>query len=325
MDSPVDCDEAAPYATHEQQAPTSASHGEIAQWLDRVSAGGPQTLGGLDLIPLLTRDGEGPRYRLLHEAVGAGTFEVLERGGGSVNELLGRNLGDETVLITEGASLTGAKQNRTVVETVLVGVGMKVSIPVGCVEQGRWRFVSQQFEPGAVHVEPCLRKATVVETARAGRVNQPRLWQDVDRAAARRAGSSPTRDYFEAMAARLKRSQELAAEYRNIPGQTGLLVLAEGRLVSLELFGHPGTWAASAEHLIPSYLVAADLHTRGDRSAEAGRGPGPEDWLEAFSRGRVQKRPGRGLGEQIALAGPGYAGAGLWADRSLAHLAVFPN
>ena len=45
---------------------------------------------------------------------------------------------DEDVLLYDGEELVGAKQNRILNVTVLVGAGATLPIPVSCVEQGRW-------------------------------------------------------------------------------------------------------------------------------------------------------------------------------------------
>lgn len=46
-----------------------------------------------------------------------------------------RNRGSQPVLVLEGEAIVGAKQNRTVVASVLVGAGLTVSIPAGA---GLW-------------------------------------------------------------------------------------------------------------------------------------------------------------------------------------------
>jgi len=90
-----------------------------------------------------------------------------------------RGTGDTPVLVVEGESIVGAKQNRVVVCTVLIGAGQKVGIPVGCVEQGRWRWTSPSFALGSLRVDPSLRKETVKAMAMAGHYDQLMLWHRV--------------------------------------------------------------------------------------------------------------------------------------------------
>jgi hypothetical protein len=95
--------------------------------------------------------------------------------GGVVNELLARNRGVRPVLLLEGGeAIVGAKQNRTIVASVLVGAGQTVSVPVGCVQQGRWSASWGAFQSAPAHVEPTLRQSTVKEAAVLGHVDQAR-------------------------------------------------------------------------------------------------------------------------------------------------------
>ena len=53
---------------------------------------------------------------------------------------------DEAVLLYDGEELVGAKQNRILNVSVLVGAGAKMPIPVSCVEQGRWARSTLDFD-----------------------------------------------------------------------------------------------------------------------------------------------------------------------------------
>jgi len=53
------------------------------------------------------------------------------------------NKGERFVLFVEGQELRGAKQNRVLNASVLIAAHTKTVIPVSCVEQGRWRYVSK--------------------------------------------------------------------------------------------------------------------------------------------------------------------------------------
>ena len=60
-------------------------------------------------------------------------------------ELSFENPSAEKILLVDGDELVGAKQNRILNLTILVGAGQKVVIPVSCVEQGRWRYRTAEF------------------------------------------------------------------------------------------------------------------------------------------------------------------------------------
>ena len=96
--------------------------------------------------------------------------EVSEAG--SVPFLQVANGADRPLLLLDGQELIGAKQNRILDTTVLVAAHTEVTIPVSCVEQGRWGYRGRQFRPGDASLYASLRarKAShVTQSVRAGR------------------------------------------------------------------------------------------------------------------------------------------------------------
>ena len=295
---------------------------DLAGWLGRLRLAEPQHAHGLEVWPLLLEGDAGEPFVLLHQALAAGTFDVLEQGRGVVNELTARNRGSRPVLLLEGEAIVGAKQNRTLVASVLVGAGQTVSVPVGCVQRGRWTPSWGKFEAAPSHVEPTLRRATVKEASTTGHVDQARLWQDVARALEASRTVSASQDYYEGVASRLDEAAGKAEAFQSLPGQVGVIALVNGALLGLEIIGHPDSWAALGGRLMPSYLMAA---ARASEASAPTRRAGTHPWLERVAGARVTAAAGRGLGEQLALEGPGFAGAGLWHEGRAAHLVVFAD
>src|SRR5262245_1840940 len=113
-----------------------------------VRVGEPIRHEALCIFPLLP--GPAPAdpvdYRLSAEAVADGSVVVEESSdSGSVPTLRVTNKGERRVLFLEGEELRGAKQNRVLNTSVLIGAKAQTTIPVSCVEQGRWRFRTRQF------------------------------------------------------------------------------------------------------------------------------------------------------------------------------------
>jgi hypothetical protein len=154
----------------------------VRQWMAGLSLGTPQRIGTIDLIPLVRAEASGEADLLAHEALAARALEVLEKDGGVVQELLARNKAPRPVVIIEGETLVGARQNRIVAHTVVVAAGKDVIVPVGCMEHGRWHFTSAQFASGASPSEwkmPREIKASVMRSRSAGRaaaLDQSALW-----------------------------------------------------------------------------------------------------------------------------------------------------
>jgi hypothetical protein len=85
----------------------------------QMALGSVQHHQWLTLFPLIDRRPRHLPYRLLADALEAGTVEVAEVGTGSVPEVAVENSGDEDVLVLDGEQLVGAKQNRTVSRTMI--------------------------------------------------------------------------------------------------------------------------------------------------------------------------------------------------------------
>lgn len=295
----------------------------LAFWLGRLRVGDPRDSGSLRIHPLVWEGDAGKPFTLLHEALRAGTFEVHEHGPGSVNEVIAVNRGADPVLIVEGESIVGAKQNRVVVRTVLVGAGDSVQIPVGCIQQGRWSPGAGKFDIAPAMVEPTIRRSTVREAHTLGHVDQGRLWAAVAEKLGKVGVRSSTGDYQEGVAREEQGAKRRAREFENVPGQVGILALVGGGLLGLELVGHPDTWNALAHRLVPSYVLAASDGVSWPAPAGGAPARTAEEWIAEIARAGMRLGPARGLGTEFALAGSGFAGAGLWYDGRPAHLAVF--
>ena len=92
--------------------------------LPEFRVGQSQDYLALSVFPLFTATASPVEYVLSDEALSGGMVEVKEVSeGGSVPDLLVENKGTSRVLFLEGEELVGAKQNRVLNTTVLIGAG----------------------------------------------------------------------------------------------------------------------------------------------------------------------------------------------------------
>ena len=139
----------------------------------RFRVGQPIRHETLTVFPLFPAEdlAEEVDYLLADEAVAAGTVTVEEVSeSGSVPTLLVSNDSDQRGCF-EGKEPRGAKQNRVLNTSVLIGARTKTTIPVSCVEQGRWHFRTRQFTPSDSYSSSKLRrslKSSVSRSLRAG-------------------------------------------------------------------------------------------------------------------------------------------------------------
>ncbi len=132
--------------------------GGIQGFLENVKLGGKQTHLNMALIPLLASNAGAPDYLILEEGLGQGVVEITEVShGGSVPDLKLVNKSPNKLLVVDGEELVGAKQNRIVNATFLFPGLDEITIPVSCVEQGRWSYRSQSFASGKKVMSAILR------------------------------------------------------------------------------------------------------------------------------------------------------------------------
>jgi hypothetical protein len=270
--------------------------------LPEVRVGDPSCHEALTAFPLFGRGTGGADYLLADEALAAGAVTVEEVSqAGSVPTLVVNNLTDSLVLFLEGEELRGAKQNRVLNTSVLVGARTRTTIPVSCVEQGRWRFTSASFGHGGTHSSPKLRhilKDSVTRSAKEGRghgSDQGGVWKEVDRQMMALGASSPTG----AMADTYQKHRDRLAEFRErlkyVEGASGLAVAVGGRVVSVDLFDQPATCGKVWGRLLTGVVMDA---------LEAGPAPGPvgketvEETLACLRGTAWHQVPPVGVGEE---------------------------
>ena len=287
----------------------------VALWLGRLVAGVPFEIAGVDVIPVVLPGAFDEPDFLAADAMTRGALEVTELPDARVANVLATNRGDEAVLVLEGDILVGCKQNRIVARSALIPPRARAEIPVACVEQGRWSQEGACFRPGAVRAEPSLRRRTV------GSVSQARVWNEVASSLGAAGVRSPSGDYEAYLASRTAKRSREGARLPEIRDQVGVIATHAGRLLGLELVGHPATFARLRDRTIPGYLSEA-YRSRRATSAQPTRDPGA--WLDALRRASVRTAPGIAAGQDLSLSGNGLAGRGLWNGDRLLYLAAFP-
>ena len=192
-----------------------------------IQLGEPVEHRGIVIAPLFPRDTPIAEYATLEDALPLGLRinEVSEAG--VVPELTVSNPTDANVLLYDGEELLGAKQNRILNVTVLVAARSTTSIPVSCVEEGRWSRRSASFAaaPHAAHPELRRRKAQTLSAEPLARgVAQSEVWEEVRAKSARMGVHSPTGAQADVFRSRETGVRELEQAFPLQPGQCGALL-----------------------------------------------------------------------------------------------------
>ena len=266
-----------------------------------VRVGSPLSHARLSVFPLYTDQPTPASYRLAGPALADGTVVVEEATeGGNVPRLAVENKGDRPVLFIEGEELRGAKQNRVLNTSVLIGAGVRTVLPVSCVEQGRWRYTSKHFSPSQTGSSAKLRgvlKSSVSGSAKAGRghgSDQSGVWSEVSRQMSSHGTSSATMAMSDTFTAAKKAVDEHLSHVGYPEGASGLAVAVGGKVVLVDLFDCPNT----CREVWPRLLSGATMDALEADDAPAPTETEVRDAITAFRARGWEAVPAAGLGEE---------------------------
>jgi len=300
--------------------------------LSRVELGTTVQFRNLIVYPLLRPKPffPEPDYLLLDEAMAKRLISITElKGGGSVSNLRLENKSEKPVLLLDGEELLGAKQNRTLNLTILAPSQRAITIPVSCVEAGRWSSIESDFGPASHVMYGRARAARVSQVStsmgRSGghESDQLSIWADIRAKAADLQVSSPTQamcDIYETHALSVEQYVR-AFEWQET--QAGAAFGISERLVGFDLFDHAETMRQLYAKLIRSYALDAldDSEMMQEKSeSEAFKG-----MVRDLSGARCLAQPAVGLGTDVRFATDVFAGAALWAVKRYVHICGFSN
>jgi len=301
----------------------------ITSYLKNSEIGRKQGHNNLTVYPLLSGITSTLDYMTMDEALSAGLVEITEIDqGGSVPELKLANKSTRRVLILDGEELVGAKQNRIVNTTILVEAGVVTVIPVSCVEAGRWSYNTDRFqsEERVMSAEMRAMKAgqvhNSVRTSRRFRSDQRAIWHEIEEKARRRKAVSPSMAMSEIYEKERPTLEEYLSRFHPMAGQVGAFFLINGKVVGLDSFGKPDTFAKVFKKLLASYaLDAIDWLNPGKKHTV--RSENAAAFLEQCLECRMEQYPSVALGTDCRLASDKVTGFALLVDEQILHLSVF--
>jgi hypothetical protein len=291
-----------------------------------VQIGAPLRHESLTIFPLVWPDPGEPSYTLLEPAIEAGTARVEELSeNGDVPRLAVTNSGPLPILIPEGEILVGAKQNRVVNVTVLVAARSRFTLPVSCVEQGRWQYQRRDFR-ARYAAPPSIRSKKLRSVHRnrrergEARSDQDEVWNDVAACLHRMGVDSQTASLADGYA-RSEASLRECREQLVLPSESaGLIAARRGKIVGLDLFGSPRIFAQIRPRLLDAYLLDS-LHDRR-RSAQAGAEAARQFLDQAVARA-CPRAAALGEGIELEIQAEEVVGSALLYGDEVCHLAAF--
>ena len=288
----------------------------------------PDVVGPLAVFPLTADRERSLHYISFIDAVKRGATVTELAHGASVNDLVVHNPLDVPVLLYEGEEVLGAQQNRTFDVSALVAARSELTVPVSCVEAGRWDDTrsAEPFEPAPQTANPRLRRMKNTQaraSAAAGleaRAVQGEVWREVSEAAGRHGVESETGAMHDVYERRRGQLDAVSREVEMCCSQVGMLAAIGGRFVVLDHVSDVEAFAALHGPLVQGYALDA---------LEGPDAPPPSlddarDFAALLLRARYVAEPAVGLGEAVRFDFGGLAGSGLIADGELVTLTAFP-
>jgi hypothetical protein len=302
----------------------------LAALLDQFDYVAARSFANLTMLPLLRPHAPPPAYATLDEALPTGRFRITEVSeGGSVPELRVHNDLDTPVLLLDGEELVGAKQNRVVNLTILVPAHAVLTIPVSCVEAGRWRDVAPEFgSSGRAHFREgrAHKQAQVSMSLRmAGDAasDQGDVWDRISARADALGTHSPTAAMHDIYESRRRQVDDFVRALSPVDGQVGAAFAISGRLAGVEFFDAPQTVGRLLGKIVSSY--ALDAVAAPEQSCPARFGPFEvRHWLDRIAEVPPNEHPSVGLGEALRWQGPRLTAAALVVNGNLLHFVGFP-
>jgi hypothetical protein len=254
----------------------------------------------------------------LEEARARGDLLVSERAQASVPALLVENRGKSHALLMAGEILLGGKQNRVIIEDVLMPpLSGPRDLAVYCVEQGRWAGRSAAFESSGSFAAPQLR-ARVME-----RADQARVWAEVGRYATKAGAASPTSSYqaiYDKPEVKQHQEDATRALAATAPtGTHGAAVFAADALLGLDVFQDATLFTRQWPKLLRAYALEI-LHVQAPAAGDEARLRGQlEDLLRRAAKTPGALRGSAGVGRLFEFRLDRFRGAALVAEAQVVH------
>lgn len=242
-----------------------AEKGTDIPGLSAYTLGQPVTSGNVTIVPVSLK--ETPKwdddYATLAEAKKNGWVEIVEiPGEREVNRLQVRNNGPKPLLLLGGELLIGGKQDRIVAHDTVVPAGKTVFVEVYCVEHGRWDGPTTKFSSADTAVPMSVR-----EQATYG--GQQQVWDKVSDYNAKAAPNAAKTTIMEGLSSKEVRgeistdSATILDGLKNQKNVVGAVIVINGEIKNLELFGTPKLFDASFNSLLNGVIAEGVINKGG--------------------------------------------------------------
>jgi hypothetical protein len=235
---------------------TPAALSESSKMLD------PIQIESLTLTPIISTKQkiEDEKLIVLDEAMGKKLVRIHESDNEDVNNLKLTNKSDQALFLLAGEVIIGGKQDRIIGRNTIVPPKKTLTVPVFCVEHGRWDNSSKEFTTAKALAHGRLRGSASFDT-------QSDVWKEVAAKNELRKTKSSTDTYRKV--ATQQSDGTLAKWEKQVDAALGKLgdkdkaklvgfaVSLNGKVATVDVFDNPTLFKKLQSKLVRSYITEA--------------------------------------------------------------------
>ena len=293
-----------------------------------VKASSFQKADSLSLVQLISSNQNEFDYISGSDAIKKNFIEVKEvNDSGSVNNLFVINHSEYFVFFMDGDILSGAKQNRVLNTSVLLMPQTKTTIPVSCVEQGRWRYKSDKFDSTDYIAPTYLRskKASFIKESLKNRndytSDQSEVWNDVRSYSNDLNVRSSTSNLSDVYDKKKKDFESFIKDFKLDENANGIAFFINNKLLNIDLFGRKDIYSEYFSKLLKGVAMEAyRLNQTGNTLKEDEAVYKTLSFLDKFETLEFETHKAVGCGEEKRFETKELTGFELQYNNILIHL-----
>jgi len=304
-------------------------HESVAQFISGLTVAEPMVFENMAVFGIKSGSENRIDYITLQDALDRRLIEIAEKGeSGSVPELLVCNPSEYRVLLIQGEGLVGAKQNRILNASILIGAHSDVVIPVSCVEQGRWSYKSRRFAKGEsshsrLRAMTCKFTTDSLKHDGSYHSDQSRAWGEIKRKLTLFCSMSDTQAMHDVYHDHSRSLGEYVEAFGKPDNWHGMAVAINEELVGVDVFHGPDTMDEHYAGLLRSYALDALESKRTHQEKGSVRAEDLTDALSNLASATPQEFKSPGLGQDIRFRDNGGIGSALVYKDTVLHFAFF--